>query len=256
VRRDTQIRFTKNDRKEYARLVRNTKAKIKRTIANYGINLTNEIKIPSIEEFTSRKEFNDFKDKQKVFTNRANRNYQFVKNEFNVVATKKEVDTVKRNTEKAQKIAEKITKNIEQKPSTLHGTVGQLMKQMAKPESMTGISRPKDFDFEKIRTRKQFEDKMKNMEERANERFYSQKMIKGKEAWMKLVEETFNASTDVMELLEQIPPDDFYELYLQEDAFSFNYFYTEEEGEAQIEKIKAVVERYNDGKINMELKGF
>src|SRR5690606_23216478 len=109
----TPIRITKNDRKEYARLVRNTKAKIRRTAKNYGIDLSNQIQIPSIEEFRSREHFNEWKNKQHSFTSLSNRNFQFKKNEFGVVASKRELDIIDQNTRRAQAIADKLRKEAE-----------------------------------------------------------------------------------------------------------------------------------------------
>lgn len=265
MRRNPPIRITKNDRQEYARLVRNTKAKIKRTLKNYGIDLSNEIQIPDIEDFKTREAFNEFKHKQKSFTSVANRHYQFKKNEYGVVASKAEIAEIERNTKRAQKIADKLIKEAEKKPFVAggkeQGTIGQRMKQMAHPQNLTGISRPKDFDFNKVRSRKQLEQKMKNMEERADEDFFDKRMEKMKENLIDLLEKTFNSDAkDLVDKLKNIPPDDFYEMFLMFEELTFDYIYTSEadgsEANNYVSKIMSYVERYENAQINMDMKGF
>src|SRR5690625_7488212 len=70
------IRIRKRDEEEYRRLQRNTKAKINRVKKNYGVDLEGEIPLPDLSEFQTRKEFNEWKELQSSFTNRANTEYQ------------------------------------------------------------------------------------------------------------------------------------------------------------------------------------
>lgn len=262
MRRVVPIRITESDKQEYARLVRNSKAKINRTANKYGVDLSSEIKIPEIGDFTSRSEFNEFKAKQKSFTRRSNQNFQFKKNEFGVVATKKELNDIEYNTRKAQRIAEKLRKEAVDKPiisgGKKQGTVGQRMQQMGKPET-AGITVPKDFDFEKIRSRKQLEEKKKNMEERSSGDFFDKRMEKYKKNFIELLEQTYNSDSDgLIERLKSIPPDEFYELVLIHEEFTFEYHYTtqtnSEDENSSLFKMENIVENYHDGKINMDLK--
>src|SRR5699024_3422087 len=146
--RITPIRITQNDRKEYARLVRNTRAKIRRTERNYGIDLSDEVRLPSsIDEFSTRKDFNEWKQEMSSFTNRANTNYQFVKNKYDVVASKKQLFKIEQDTKEAQRIAkEEIQKHLD-KP-VYHkgkkiGTVEDRTLHMSTPD-VTGVRVPKD----------------------------------------------------------------------------------------------------------------
>lgn len=264
MRRTPSIRITKNDRQEYARLVRNTKAKIRRTIKNYGIDLTNEITLPDIESFTTREDFNAWKKQQRSFTSVANRKLQFTKNEFGVVATKAELDEIKKHTKRAQQIADKLRKEANKKPfisgGKEQGTVGQRMLQMGKPDT-AGITRPPDFDFDKVRTRSQLEKKMKNMEDRSREDFFDKRMETMKENFMRLLEMSFNSDAQrLVEKLKGVPADDFYEMYLMFDEFDFDLYYTQDfEGQShdsQLKQMESYVDRYYSGNINMDLKGF
>ena len=111
--RPPRIRITQNDRAEFARLARNAKAKVRRTFKNYGIDLTGEVDIPTLDDFKTRKQFNEWREKVESFTNRNNLNYQFVKNDFGVSASKKELNDIARDVKKAQRLADQKIKEIE-----------------------------------------------------------------------------------------------------------------------------------------------
>ena len=64
------IRISNKDKKEYAKLVKNAKSKVRRVQKNYGIDLSKEIELPSLESFETRKQFNEWKQKQSSFLNR------------------------------------------------------------------------------------------------------------------------------------------------------------------------------------------
>lgn len=245
-------------------MVQNTKAKIRRTLKNYGIDLSSEIPTPTLESFKSREQYNEWKEKANSFTNRANKNYQFVKNSFGVVASKKEIAEVQRNTKIAQRIADKLRKEANKKPfisgGKVQGTVGQRMLQMNRPDT-AGISRPPNFFFDSMRSRGQFEKKKKNMEERSDEKFFDKRMETMKENFINMLEQSFNSdANNLVEKLRSVPAEDFYEMYLMFDEFDFDMFYTNDYSgdthDNQINQMETYVDRYNNGNINLDLKGF
>lgn len=241
-------------------MVRNTKAKIRRTHKNYGVDLSDEIDIPSIENFKTRKEYNEWKEKVDSFTNRNNLNYQFKKNDYGVVASKKELNQIERATKQAQRVADELREKANKKPfisgGKEQGTVGQRMLQMGRPNT-AGIYRPPDFDFDKIRSKKQLEEKKKNMEERSNPNFIDERAERLKQNYYETLEKFFNSDADdLIDRIKEIPADDFFELFLQFDEFQFDFLYTEEQSQNTLNKLMSVIEQYNDGKINMDLKGF
>lgn len=241
-------------------MARNATAKLKRTHKNYGVDLSDEIQIPKQSDFKTRKEYNQWKEQIRDFTNRNNTKYQFQKNEYGVVASKREINEAKRATKQAQRIADKMSKKMAKKPfhsgGKVQGTVEQRMLQMGKP-NVGGIYRPPNFDFNKIRSRKQFTEKLENMKERSNPNFIDARSQRLKENYYRTLEEHFNSDADnLIDEIKQIPADDFFELYLMYDEFQFDYIYTEEQSQATLNKLESVVEAYKSGKINMDLKGF
>lgn len=241
-------------------MVRNSKAKIRRTSKNYGVDLSDEVELPTLDQFKTRKEFNEWKESVYNFTNRANTEYQFKKNEYGVVASKKEINQIERDTKKAQKIAEELQKKASEKPfisgGKEQGTVGQRMMQMGRPNT-GGIYRPPDFDFDKIRTKKQLQEKKKNMEERSDPDFVDKRAERLKENYIKLLGEKYNSDADdLIDSIRSIPGGDFYELFLMYEELQFEFEYTEEQTKANLERKMGIIQSYHDGKINMDLKGF
>lgn len=226
------IRISKRDKEEYSRLRRNTKAKIRRTKKKYGIDLESEIPLPKLESFKTRKEFNEWKELQRSFTNRANTEYQFVKNEYDVVASKKELFKIERDTKLAQRLADRKIKEQKDRP-VFHdgkqvGTVGDRSMYM-KESDVTGIHRPKDFDFSKVRSRRRLEDIRDSMDKRKEERYYDERNKTMLDNFIRNMEGHFGSdSEELVKLLKDINPDDFYGLYQSNfHVFDFNLWDSE-----------------------------
>ena len=263
--RPPRIRITKRDRDEFKRLARNTKAKIRRTSENYGIDLSGEVNIPdSIEEFSTRKEFNKWKQRQKSFTNRYNLDYQFVKNPHGVVASKSEIRRIERATKRAQINARRKRREIEAQMS-------EEMKQqrgMLQRPDLQGFSVPKDFDFKTVKDRWRLEDIERNMERRADDTYYDKAMKTMQDNFIRSVEGTLGSlgadGENVIERLKGLSPESFYDLYLQyNEVFSFELWDSQgqmipsyEEVQGHLSKMDSVVQRYEDGKVDTDLKKF
>jgi hypothetical protein len=249
---------------EYQRQVKNTKAKIRRVKKNYGIDLTDEIEIPSLESISSRKAFNEWKQKVESFRNKANTHYQFEKNQYDVAVSKKRIHDIEHNTKVAQQNADEMIKKKMDKPfisgGKVQGTQGQRLLQMGKPNVM-GITRPKDFDFQSIRNMKRFEEVEKNARKRANGEFYNERMDKMRESYIEQLEKAFNTDADsLVKKLREMPLDDFYELYDLIDEFDFNVFYQMEGvndssvSDFVITQLESYVNQYYKGEIDLSLK--
>lgn len=258
----TPIRLDEKTRKEHAKLLKNAKAKVRNIKKRYGLSLDDVVETKPIESFKTRDEYNEWRSKAQSFTNRANLNYQYRKNQFGLVLSKKEINQHVRNTKDAQRIAEKLQSEAVNKPFVSggkeQGTQGQRMLQMGKPET-AGIVRPNDFNFDKIRTKQQFKKKKQNMEERSKKDFFDTRMEKMKENFMWILLMNFNDDAEeLVQKINNIPARDFYEMYLQFDEFDFNKYDSLNEGgyadNGQLEKMMGYVDDYNDNRLNMDLK--
>jgi hypothetical protein len=248
-------------------LAKNTKAKIARTNKNYGIDLSSEINLPdSIENFSNRSEFNQWKERQASFTNRANTHFQFKKNEFDVVATKKQLNEIERKTKEAQRLSDQFNQKVDKQPFTSggkeQGTVAEERWKLGKPLG-AGIRRPLDFDFDRIKSQRELENKLKSSEKRADPIYYNKRMEIMQRNFIENIRQSLNSDGDeLVKKLELIPPDDFYEMYLMFDEFDFALWDSEgilfgnhEEAMQHVSQMLSYVERYEQKKINFDLKG-
>lgn len=250
-------------------MVRNTRAKIRRTEKNYGVDLSDEVFIPeSIEDFQTRKEFNEWKQKQSSFTNRSNLNYQYVKNPYDVVATKAQINKIERDTRRAQNLAKKEIKKQLDKPvirdGEQTGTVRDRTRYMSEPDVL-GITVPKDFNFKTVRNPQRLRDIEKGMKNRSESEYYDERKERMRDNFIKMLEETYNSdSEELIKELEDFDPDNFYDLYVRfPDQFNFEIYYINEISDEiddkhlnDINKMIGFVKDYKGGKMNTDLKGF
>lgn len=244
-------------------MARNAKAKIGRIKNKFGIDLTSEISVPKLENFKTRAEFNAFKEQARSFTNRHNTKYQFVENKFGVVASKREINKIKRDTERAQRVARKLTKEAVNKPfiagGKVQGTVGQQMMQMGKPDT-AGIVIPRDFDFDKVRTRTQLKAKAESMQERSSPQFFDKRMQQMRDNFVEALNKTFNSDAHgIAERIKNMSARDFYEMYLTVKEFKFASIYINEligqSTDQFVTQINHYIDEYESG-LYKDLRGF
>ena len=224
--RTVPIRITKADRSEYAKLTANARRKVKRINKNYGIDLTSEVTLPKIQSFQTRKQYNQWKEQVQSFTNRANLDYQYVKNPFGTVASKKELNEMKRKTRIAQDRARKLISGQIDKPWIVKGKVrstqGQRMQMMA-TDDVGGVTVPPDFDFNKMRTQRQFTDRVEAINNRIEPEYYDRKMERMQLNFMDILSLSFGEEADeLLILLNELTPKEFWELYDMFGEFDFN----------------------------------
>lgn len=263
----SKVRFTKNDRTEYQRLRRNATAKINRTLKKFGVDLSQEVRLPrGISSFTTRKEFNEWKDELKRFTNPDNWKYQFVKNEHGVVISKKELRRIELDNQRAIRNARKVIDKVAKQPfiqgGEQYGTVGKRLKQMPK-EEIAGVTVPVKFDFNKVDSYERLEDVKRQQRERATGEYYNKKNQQLKDNFILTLQRAFNSDADsVVERLKNLPTTDFIELSLMFDEMDIKTYYYSELGGGtavdrdRMETIHDYLDLYEAGKINMKLKNF
>jgi hypothetical protein len=229
----------------YAQLVKNSKAKVKRTFQKYGIDLSGEVEIPSLDSFETREEFNEWKEKAGSFTNRNNQRYQFVKNEFGVVASKSLLNEITRNRKKEILLAEKKLKEISENPSAKQ----ELLK-MADPQRGGGVHIPKPFNFKEVRSRGRLEDLLETTRRRSDPKFYDKRTSKMHEVFIEELEKAFNSdANELVNKLKSMSPDEFLDMYKMYPSFDFQIFYilkyvNENEQDKYLREMERDFERY------------
>lgn len=225
MQRIVPIRLTKADRAEFAKLTTSARRKANRIRKNYGIDLSSDVSLPKIETFRTRKQYNQWKEQVQSFTNRANLDYQFVKNPFGTVASKKELNEMKRKTKIAQERARKLISGQIDKPWLMKGKVratqGQRMQMMAK-DGIGGVSVPPDFDFNKMRTQRQFTERKEAIDDKMDPKYYDKKMARMQLNFMDILSLSFGEEADeLLVMLNELTPKEFWELYDMFKEFDF-----------------------------------
>ena len=224
--RTVPIRITKADRSEFAKLTANARRKVKRINKNYGIDLTSEVTLPKIQSFQTRKQYNQWKEQVQSFTNRANLDYQYVKNPFGTVASKKELNEMKRKTRIAQDRARKLISGQVDKPwifkRQVRATQGQRMEQLAGDAEAAGVTVPPDFDFDKMRTQQQFRERVEAIDRRNEPEYFDRKMARMQLNFMDILSLSFGPDADdLLILLNELTPKEFWEVYQMFEGFDF-----------------------------------
>jgi hypothetical protein len=253
-----------NPKKEYQRLVRNTKQKIRYVKEKYGLDLSYEVDIPKFNEITSAEEFDDFASEMESFTDRNNLNYQFDRNTKGVVYSKAELQAGLEYTEQAQQNAREFIDRFKEKEYQISGkeagyTVGDRMT-LYEEENVAGIKVPKPFDIDSFETRARLTGKLELLEEKAEGIFFDRSMRTMKQNFMKSIKGSFNSvADDVVEMIDIMPEDDFFELFVQSAEFTFEDYASDGsiDGTAeQAERLRGYLHEYFKGNIDMTLKAF
>src|SRR6185312_2823093 len=128
-------------------------------------------------------------------------------------------------------------------------------------ENVAGIRVPKDFNIDAFQDRKRLEGRLDLLDEKASGEFFDQSMSRMKQNFMTALGGTFNSAADeVLAMIDIIPPDDFFELYLMKEEFTFEDYASDgsiDASEDQLNRLKSYLEEYFIGEIDVNLlKGF
>lgn len=265
--RNSKLRLTENDRAEYKRLQSNINAKIRRTKTKFNIDLS-EHKAPTLESFTSRKQFNTWKNEARNFTSRSNQKYQYVKNKYRLVTTKQQLSKLERETNRAIRLAKQKQKEtynkLKDKPFIIggeqRGRISDKMRTMT-VEEITGISIPRPFNFDVFQSQAQLNQRMISTTSRSTPDYYDKKAETLKQNFITTISNGFNSDgADVVEMLKNIDADDFIELSIMLDEFDINTYDSGNEGglndEDRLETLRSYLIDFNEGSIKTDLKIF
>lgn len=253
-----------NPKKEYQRLSRNTKAKMKYVQEKYGLDLSYEVEIPSYQELMEDDSFDDWSEQMTSFTDRNNLNYQFERNAKGMVYSKAELLEGLENTKQAQENAQNFIDRFKDKEYSIGGeeagyTVGDRMI-LYKKENVAGITVPEDFDIDAFETRDRLTGKLELLQEKADGVFFDRSMRQMQSNFIKSVSASFNSEgDDIVDMISAMPEDDFFELFLMKAEFTFEDYASDgsiDGTEEQAELLRGYLKEYYRGEIDMELKGY
>jgi hypothetical protein len=212
-----KIRIKKKDEAEYKRLVRNAKAKIRNVKKKHQIDLTDEIRLPSLSSFQTRKEFNDFTEFVSKFNKGLKNDYKIVKNDKGESFTKKEIKTY----EHKQKEAIRLAKEHYEK------TTAEQQKIFLKPNN---LDIPRNIPWKDL-NRTNFNQRLENLTKRSDPDYFNERDELFKTNYIKSILGSFNEREvveEIVELIQAIPADKFYDIYKEFlEYFDFELFDSE-----------------------------
>jgi hypothetical protein len=212
-----KIRITKKDEAEYKRLINNAKAKIRRVKKTHNIDLTDEIKLPSLSSFQNRKEFNNFKEDLNKFNKGLKNDYKIVKNDKGESFTRKEIKTYERK----QKEAIELAKQHYEK------TTAEQQKIFLKPNN---LDIPRNIPWKDL-NRTNFNQRLENLTKRSDPKFFNDRDEQFQKNYIKSIQGSFNERevvNEIVDLINSIPPDKFYDIYKEFlEYFDFELFDSE-----------------------------
>lgn len=264
------IRIRKQDRAERNRLAKNTRAKIKRDWQNHGKDTSSEVIMPKIEDFSTRKEFNQWKKEMENFTDRSNLKYQFKKNQHNISASKEQLKNVEEKNKEERRLAQE---RIDEQKDNVYGEGGEIKgklkdreKLFQDPVDVYGVRVPEEFDFEDIKTEQRLEDVEKRAERQADPEYFTIRDERLKSNFTSMLAESFNNMADrVIEKINRMPADDFFEIFNMFEEFNFEEHYpvkgedeqyAQDKQESDIEAMNTYIDAWNNGEISKDLKDF
>jgi hypothetical protein len=212
-----KIRISKKDEAEYKRLINNAKAKIRRVKKTHQIDLSDEIQLPSLSSFQSRKEFNNFKEDINKFNKGLKNDYKIVKNEKGESFTRKEIKTYEHKQKEAIRLAQEHYEK----------TTAEQQKIFLKPNN---LDIPKNKPWQEL-TRKNFNQRLENLTKRADPEHFNERDRTFRDNYVKSVRGSFNERAvvnEIIEMIESITPDKFYDIYKEFiEFFDFEIFDSE-----------------------------
>lgn len=254
---------------EFRRLRTNTLSKLNRIEKNVHpnarLNAETELKVDLTVkplEYTDKNVMKKAMEEMKKFTNRHNTKFQYVKNDYGVWSTKKEINELtriaNRNIRKAQREQKEAIKNNQNfyVGGKQHGSL-EARKMLLGEVNLTGITIPSPFNFKEVRNQPRLDEIKRGITLRANPKYYDERTKRMQDNFVGLMEQSFNDEAKVLaDRLRNLSPDEFYAIWLQIQEFDFNLYDSEgwEDEGGKVEQMMLYLDKIERGEITV-IKG-
>lgn len=261
-------RLSKEKKEEYNRLRTNAMKKVSRIRNQLGYDVYYEEQGLQFGRIDAVKTYEDLERRMqqfREFTDRSNLRYQYAKNQHGIVVNQKLLSEANKYTKQAQEVAERRIEEIKKLPYMVRGetvsSVEEQIRMSGRPQNYTGIYVPENFNFDRYHDPKDIEKYVERMKNKSDVDYYNERLHRMKENWMFIVSQTFNSDADgVVDYVRSMSDDDFYEMYLSMDEFSFDYYDSEGAEWARdmdkLEQLKMYLHEHSEGEVNFDLKDF
>ena len=229
ARNEPSMRILNRDIKEYKRLRTNYRSKLWRIRRATNFSLPAEqidkelgLSFPSLNEFKegafeTRKQFNQFKKEVKEVTSRTFQPLQITENKSGMRYPKIVNQIGTTQSKKAQQKVDQQRDRLSKLPLFLdgeeRGTVADSQLALTDAEKY-GIYKSPDFDIDDYINPKSVEKRIDRDILRQQDEYYTEKKETMLDHFMSIFQGKGDTAENIIRLLEQMDPDDFYELYL------------------------------------------
>ena len=242
ARNQPKMRVLKRDEQEYKRLRSNYRSKLWRlrratdfSLPAHEIDSELGLYFPSISEFKdgafeTRKDFNAFKQKVEEVTSRSFKPLQTETSARGIKYPRIMLNIGLKHSGKAQQEAQRQIDKIKDLPIIIdgeeRGTVAD--REIASPDSESfGIYFPSDFDIDNFTTPEAVERRIEKDKERSDPEYFDKRKEQMQDNFMSIFDGHDGVPLEIVKLLEQMTPDEFYEFYWMFPDMSFEDFDSE-----------------------------
>lgn len=232
--------FGNQAKKTFADMKKKAQRKRSNIKTRYGIDLSEEIQIPSsIDDFKDRASYFAWKKQIGSFVDRKNQDYSYMQNKHGLVITKRQFSELKAGTKEHREKAKAEAKAMENLPYIEDGkkieTLGQRAEKIGIGEAM-GITMPEQFDresFESIKDPRTIGAKVKANEKRKNPDFYDERKVQMQQNYIEMMffilDQDNPDHMEVLQFVQNMDPNDFYNMYYSDkESLAFNMYPSKE----------------------------
>lgn len=230
------MKITQQDRELLKKTNNNIQRKNK-VLKNYKIDKS--MKVKSIDDFETRKEFNNYITNAHTFTHSPSNIYR--KNRYGVVGSQQTLNEIKNELQKVNKQRKEKwneLKNLDFK-SRGEKTGTTLKQRQLMGDDRFNVYQPLKFDFKNIKSRKELEEKLESFKYKQTDEYYDKRRQILKENLIKAIDENWGANgKQAKEYIKGLSNEEVEKQFISEDVFHFDYIYNEK-------KLKSQINRFN-----------
>lgn len=244
-----KFRIRQQDKETLSKLNKRIRRKENRLNKEFGRSMG--LTIMDINEFTSRKQFNEYLEQGEFNVHR--NQHRYVKNQHGFVISRRQYNQMKRDDttyqRRQRRQLEKIrSKKLKQMGEDTRFTIGDFDNDRTMGRDSLDFLKLRPFNFNAIRDFREFEMKQRQIAQRKDPRYLLKKNQQFKDNYLKSIREVLGAGGDkeitpdevgykLHEYIKNMPLETFKDIYLTEFDISIGFIYSGNEQQAKVDRL-------------------
>lgn len=255
-------------RKTRSKYAARARAKLKR-LASQGFDVTDMIGFDvNKKEFTTRKDYNEWKKAVDNFTDRNNYDFRKKKTSRGLEYLPIEAKALQQRQQQAIQNAVEKREKLDSRPvynqkGELIGTSKEVKSVVNEEKQKNFYSIPSELDIESLPNRRVLKERLQIMKERSNDSWYAKKDEQMKDNWIDVVGRAHgHDAIDIIERFKNMNSTDFVEMFEMFTSYDFE-LYASKSGEflghnpeSQLESMRKSLDMYDRGELDLSLSVF